>query len=260
MTVNTAVSPVPTLKAAPGFLVSQNSRMLPIRCTGWSGRRCATTTALVVMSAASTQTATQASTAPGRLRGGSPSLAPAPTSAPSGLSGVPGAACTPRTMSPAGMPAAVPSLSACRTIRTLHMFRPRSALARVVAQRELMLPLEQLRASVGLVVAGLGRRVAQAGGDLRLRLAELGAQRDRFFLQFKAKLGELGVGPRILARPHRQIGGAVRRSGHVRFLGSFVWTDNGGYGPLPSVANPFGHSRIPRSFPPCASPSAPVLG
>jgi hypothetical protein len=53
-----------------------------------------------------------------------------------------------------------------------------------------------------------------------LRLAEFGAQRDRFLLKLDTELGELGVGPRILARPHRQIGGAVRRSGHVRFLGS----------------------------------------
>jgi hypothetical protein len=55
-------------------------------------------------------------------------------------------------------------------------------LARIVAQRELMLPLEQLRARVSLIVPGLGRGVTQAGGDLRLGIAKLGAQRDRFLL------------------------------------------------------------------------------
>jgi len=45
-----------------------------------------------------------------------------------------------------------------------------------------MLPLEQLRARVGLIVPGLGRRVTKAGGDLRLRLAELGPQVGRFLL------------------------------------------------------------------------------
>src|SRR5581483_9213263 len=118
---------------------------------------------------------------------------------------------------------------------------------------ELMLPLEQLRARIGFIVPSLGRRVTQAGGDLRLRLAELGPQRERFFLQLDAEVGKLGVGPRILARPHRQGGGpvvrnTVRRSGHVRFLGSLMRTDNGGYGSAPSAANPFGDSRIPRSL------------
>jgi hypothetical protein len=54
--------------------------------------------------------------------------------------------------------------------------------ARVIAQRQFMLPLEQLRARVGLIVPGFGRRVTQPGGDLRLRLAKLGTQRDRFFV------------------------------------------------------------------------------
>src|SRR5580692_7335526 len=101
-------------------------------CTGWPGVRLATTSALEIASRARTKTATPASTATfGRA------ACPAPDgscsddacsadscsagadlgSSCSDITGVPGAACTPRTASPGGTPAAVPCQPPYRTTR-----------------------------------------------------------------------------------------------------------------------------------------------
>jgi hypothetical protein len=88
-------------------------------------------------------------------------------------------------------------------------------LARVPGEGQLLLTLEQLAAGVGLVVARLGDRVAKARGDRRLRLADLRGKGDRLGLEFGTDFFQFGVGPRLLAGPHRKVSGTrARRGGH----------------------------------------------
>ena len=121
--VNTTVIEVPMLNAAPGFRSTRSVSSPPSSRTGGRSDSVATTTALEMMSAASTPTATVSSSPirRGRRRTARPATAP--------VSAVPRAACRSRTGSPGGTPGAGPCRSAHHTIRRCRRFPPRSSPA-----------------------------------------------------------------------------------------------------------------------------------
>src|SRR5262249_47078362 len=84
----------------------------------------------------------------------------------------------------------------------------RQQLARVLGQRELVLPLERLGARVGRVVPGVPHRIAEPLGDRRLCLVDVGGEPGDVRLELLAHLLQLRLGPGLFPRAHRKGGGA----------------------------------------------------
>src|SRR5262249_16445954 len=75
--------------------------------------------------------------------------------------------------------------------------------ARVLGQREFVLPLERLGARVGRVIPGIPHRIAEPFGDRRLCLADVGGEPGDVRLELLAHLLQLRLGPGLFPRAHR---------------------------------------------------------
>ena len=139
------------------------------------------------------------------------------------FSGVPGAACRPRTGSPAGTPAGAPCLSAGRRIRILHMFPHRSGRAarspwssrswafRVRAsscsRSKALVPASASSspASLSRAVETFGDVVRRPWRCPRAGLSASASSSARTCVEFRG-------GPGLLPRPYRKPGGVRPRS------------------------------------------------